>query len=104
MEWVRHLGISTEGLFPPIFATACSMVCLFAVIVVVQRRRVRKFVNPNSTMMKYLWLAMSVCCGCFLRCSSYRSVASWLALATAYDRGFGSDIGSGSDPAVTVAA
>ena len=63
MEWVRHLGISTEGLFPPIFATACSMVCLFAVIVVVQESvEFRKFVNPNNTMMKYLWLAMSVYC------------------------------------------
>ena len=102
MEWVRHLGISTEGLFPPIFATACSMVCVFAVIVVVQESvEFRKFVNPNSTMMKYLWLAMSVYCE-LLSTVFFVPVCRVLARAgdCTYDRGFGSDIGSGSGSSI----
>ena len=97
MEWVRHLGISTEGLFPPIFATACSMVCLFAVIAVVQESvEFRKFVNPSNKIMKYLWIVMSGYCE-LLSTVFFVPVCGILARAgdCTYDRGFGE--GSGSD-------
>jgi len=98
MEWVRHLGISTEGLFPPIFATACAVVCLFAVIVVAQESvEFRKFVKPQSKL-KYLWLAMSGYCE-LLSTVFFVPVCRILARAgdCTYDRGFGEGSGSGPD-------
>ena len=103
MEWVRHLGISTEGLFPPMFAAACVAVVLFAVIAVVQESvEAWKFVRPQSKALKFLWLAMSayseaISTVCFV------PLCQMLARAgdCTYDRGFGegssSAIGEGSD-------
>jgi hypothetical protein len=63
MAWVQHLGVSTEGLFPPMFVTAGVMVCLFLVVMIAQERvEFRKFVEPKSKGLRYLWLAMGGYC------------------------------------------
>ena len=61
LAWTRELGVSAEGLFPAMFASACGVVIVFIVVMLTQEAvEFKKFTQPNSKAWKYLWLAMSI--------------------------------------------
>ena len=61
LAWTRELGVSAEGLFPAMFASACGVVIVFIVVMLTQEAvEWKKFTQPNSKAWKYLWLAMSI--------------------------------------------